>query len=108
MNVAQVYKQRWQIELLHKQLKQNFSLKYFLGDNSNAVIIQLLAALIANLLLIILRKKLKRKWAFSNIASFIRINLINYLNLFFFLGNPEKDWIHEINLAQSEFDFETG
>ena len=107
-NVAEVYKQRWQIELLHKQLKQNFSLKYFLGDNSNAVIIQIWAVLIANLLLVMLRKKLKRKWAFANIASFIRINLINYLNLISFLENPEKDWKQEINLAQSEFDFETG
>ena len=70
--------------------------------------IQIWAALIANLVLVILRKKLKRHWAFSNIASFIRINLINYLNLISFLENPEKDWKQEINLAQSKFDFETG
>lgn len=35
--IALIYKQRWQIELLFKQLKQNFPLKYFLGDNENAI-----------------------------------------------------------------------
>ncbi len=99
IHVAEVYKQRWQIEQLYKQLKQNFPLQYFLGDNANAVIIQIWSALIANLLLVILDKSVKRKWSFSNLASFIRINLINYLHLFRFLENPQKDWseLYEIN-----------
>src|SRR5439155_11588535 len=37
--IAALYKTRWQIEILYKQLKQNFPLKYFLGDNQNAIII---------------------------------------------------------------------
>lgn len=90
--VALIYKKRWQIELLFKQLKQNFPLKYFLGDNENAIKIQIWAALIANLLLTLVRSKLKRKWAFSNMVSVIRQQLMSYINLYQFLEDPEATW----------------
>ncbi len=91
--VAAIYKLRWQIELLFKQLKQNFPLKYFLGDNENAIKIQIYCALIVNLLLTVIQKQLVRKWAFSNLVSFCRIHLFNYIHLMRFLENPEKDWL---------------
>lgn len=90
--VAAIYKLRWQIETLFKQLKQNFPLKYFLGDNENAIKIQIYCTLIANLLLTVIQKQLKRRWAFSNLVSFCKINLFNYLHLMRFLENPDKDW----------------
>ena len=90
--VAAIYKLRWQIELLFKQLKQNFPLKYFLGDNENAIKIQIYCALIANLLMTVIQKKLKRSWAFSNLVSFCKIHLFNYIHLLNFLENPDKDW----------------
>jgi IS4 transposase len=90
--IAALYKLRWQIELLFKQLKQNFPLKYFLGDNENAIKIQIYCALIVNLLITVVQKNLKRKWAFSNLVSFCRIHLFNYIHLLRFLENPEKDW----------------
>jgi hypothetical protein len=90
--VAAIYKLRWQIELLFKQLKQNFPLKYFLGDNENAIKIQIYCALISNLLMTVLQKMLKRKWAFSNLISFCKIHLFNYIHLIRFLENPDKDW----------------
>lgn len=90
--IAAIYKLRWQIELLFKQLKQNFPLKYFLGDNENAIKIQIYCALIVNLLLTVVQKQLKRSWSFSNLVSFCRIHLFNYLHLMRFLENPEKDW----------------
>lgn len=93
--IAGIYKQRWQVELLFKQLKQNFPLKYFLGDNENAITIQIWCALISNLLMTVIQEQLKRKTAFSFIASFIRVNLINYIHLIRFLNNPEKDWTSE-------------
>jgi hypothetical protein len=93
--IAGIYKQRWQVELLFKQLKQNFPLKYFLGDNENAITIQIWCALISNLLMTVIQEQLKRKTAFSFIASFIRVNLINYIHLIRFLNNPEKDWTNE-------------
>ena len=91
--VAALYKIRWQIELLFKQLKQNFPLKYFLGDNENAIKIQIYCVLIVNLLLSVIKRRLKRSWAFSNLVSFCKIHLFNYINLMRFLENPEKDWI---------------
>ena len=90
--IAGIYKLRWQIELLFKQLKQNFPLKYFLGDNENAIKIQIYCALIANLLMTVIQKRLKRPWAFSNLVSFCKIHLFNYLHLLRFLENPDKDW----------------
>ena len=70
--LCEVYRRRWQIELLFKQLKQNFPLKYFLGDNVNAIEIQIWTAMIANLLLMLVRSKVKRQWAFSNMTSILR------------------------------------
>jgi hypothetical protein len=104
-HIALIYKQRWQIELLFKQLKQNFPLKYFLGDNENAIKIQIWCTLITNLLLTVIMKKLKRKWAFSNLASFCRLHLFNYIHLFKFLENPEKDWLKSLKVNQTIISF---
>ena len=77
---------------MFKQLKQNFPLKYFLGDNENAIIIQIWAAMIANLLLTILRSKIKKKWAFSNMMSIVKHQLMSYINVYSFFEDPEKSW----------------
>ncbi len=90
--IALIYKLRWKIELLFKQLKQNFPLKYFLGDNQNAIEIQIWSAMLANLLISLVRSKVKRKWAFSNLVSIIRQQLMSYINLYAFLEDPEKAW----------------
>jgi hypothetical protein len=90
--VALIYKKRWQIELLFKQLKQNFQLKYFLGDNQNAIEIQIWCAMLANLLLMLVKSKVKRSWAFSNLVSVIRGQLMNYINIYSFLEEPEQTW----------------
>jgi len=105
--IAAIYKLRWQIELLFKQLKQNFPLNYFLGDNENAIKIQIYCALIANLLMTVIQKKLKRSWAFSNLVSFCKIHLFNYIHLLNFLENPDKDW-QVVNVTQYQIAlFET-
>lgn len=88
--VANIYKHRWQIELLFKRLKQNYPLQYFLGDNENAIKIQIWCALIADLLLKVVLSKLKKKWSFSNLASMIRIHLMTYVRLYNFLNHPDK------------------
>ncbi|SFU64741.1 hypothetical protein SAMN05216364_104710, partial [Porphyromonadaceae bacterium KHP3R9] len=61
-------------------------------DNENAIKTQIYCALIVNLLLTVVQKRLKRRWAFSNLVSFCRIHLFNYLHLMRFLENPERDW----------------
>jgi IS4 transposase len=82
--ITQIYKSRWQIETLHKQLKQNQPLSYFFGDNVNALIIQIWFALLWNLLLTVLQRQIKAKiWAFTNLASVIRFHLLNYIHLSF-------------------------
>jgi len=106
--IVALYKLRWQIELLYKQLKQNFPLRYFLGDNENAIKTQIWCALIANLLLMVVMKSVKRKWAFSNIVSFTRLHLFNYISLLRFLENPERDWDREIGHTQLEMNLEGG
>lgn len=90
--IALIYKKRWQIELLFKQLKQNFPLKYFLGDNENAIEIQIWTAMLANLLITLVRSRVKRNWAFSNLVSIIRQQLMNYINIYLFLEDPEGSW----------------
>ena len=94
--VADIYKKRWQIELLFKRVKQNFQLHYFLGDNENAIRIQLWSALIADLLLKIIKDRVqhKRKWSMANLAGLIRLQLSTYINLFAFLQNPDKALLH--------------
>jgi IS4 transposase len=104
--IAAIYKLRWQIELLFKQLKQNFPLKYFLGDNENAIKIQIYCVLIVNLLFTVIQKQLKRRWAFSNLVSFVRIHLFNYLHLMRFLENPEKDWLRKQQNIEMQSLFE--
>ncbi len=90
--VADIYKHRWQIETMFKRLKQNFPLKYFLGDNQNAIEIQIWTALIIQLIMLVIQRKIKRKWAYSNMVSVIRFHLMTYINLFKFLENPSKEW----------------
>jgi hypothetical protein len=88
--IAGIYKRRWQIECLFKRLKQNYPLKYFLGDSENAIKIQIWCSLITDILIKAIKDKVKRKWSFSNIASMIRLHLMTYINLISFLEAPEK------------------
>ena len=90
--IGQLYKLRWQIELLFKQLKQNFPLKYFLGDNQNAIKIQIWCTLIANLLFTVIRKGIKQKISFSNLVSFARQHLFSYHKLTDLIEKKEKEW----------------
>lgn len=90
--VANIYKHRWQIETMFKRLKQNFPLKYFLGDNQNAIEIQIWTALIIQLLMLVIQRKTKRKWAYSNMVTIVRYHLMTYINLYKFLENPDREW----------------
>lgn len=81
---------RLQIELLFKQIKQNFPLKYFLGDNENVIKIQIYCVLIVNFMMGVIKKSFKRQWSFSNLVSFCRIHLFNNIHLTKFLESPKK------------------
>ena len=90
--IVDIYRKRWEIELLFKQMKQNFPLKYFYGESANAVKIQIWVTLIANLLLMVMQKGLKRQWSFSGLATMMRISLMYYVDFYSLFNNPEKDW----------------
>ena len=89
--IVAIYRRRWQIESLFKQIKQNFPLRYFYGESANAIKIQIWVTLIANLLLSVLQSKLERRWSFSGLATIVRIVLMYYLNLEKFLNQPDAD-----------------
>lgn len=97
--IVAIYRRRWQIESLFKQIKQNFPLRYFYGESANAIKIQIWVTLIANLLLSVLQTTLKRYWSFSGLATIVRIMLTYYINLEDFLNNPCHDL--EIMLAKT-------
>ena len=96
--VVSIYRRRWQIESLFKQIKQNFPLRYFYGESANAIKIQIWVTLIANLLISVLQSRLKRRCSFSGLATIMRIVLMYYLNLEKFLNQPDADL--NIMLAQ--------
>ncbi len=58
-DIVDIYRKRWEIELLFKQLKQNFPLRYFYGESANAIKIQIWVTLIANLLLMVVQKRVR-------------------------------------------------
>ena len=89
-DIADIYKQRWQIELLFKKMKQNFQLHCFYGESENAIRIQIWCTLIAQLLLTVLQRKTQTKKAFSTIACLVRQHLISYLNLEELLKNSKR------------------
>ena len=76
--VAAIYKDRWQVELFFKALKQNLRIKTFVGTSSNAVRTQVWAALIAMLLRRYLQLRAKFSWSLSNLAALLRQQLFVY------------------------------
>lgn len=86
--IAAIYKERWKIELFFKALKQNLTVKSFVGTSENALRIQIWTALIAMLLLKWLHHLSKANWSLSNLASMLRLNLFTYRELIKWLHNP--------------------
>ena len=100
--IIAIYRQRWEIELLFKQMKQNFPLKYFYGESANAIKIQIWVTLIANLLLMVMQRGLTRSWSFSGLATMVRINLMYYVDFYGLFNHPEKDWESILKAATGE------
>lgn len=86
--VAAIYKDRWQIEIFFKAIKQNLKIKSFVGTSKNALLIQIWTALISILLLKFLRFKSSMNWSLSNLVAMLRYNLFTYRDLWLWLDNP--------------------
>lgn len=90
--IATIYKNRWMIELLFKQIKQNFPLRYFWGNSVNAIKTQVYCVLIAQLLMVVIRKKAATKKSFANMITVIRLHLMSYVDLLEFIKDTYKAW----------------
>jgi IS4 transposase len=86
--ISAIYKDRWQIELFFKALKQNLKVKTFVGTTENALYIQIWTALITMLLIKYLQFKSKFGWSLSNLVAFLRWNLFTYRDLWEWIDNP--------------------
>ena len=91
-DIFEIYRLRWAIESLYKQLKQNFPLHFFYGDSVNAIQIQTWVVLIANLLITVLSRRISRHCAFSQIVTMVRLTLMYYIDFVSFMENPDKTW----------------
>lgn len=90
--IALIYKNRWMIELLFKQIKQNFPLRYFWGESENAIKTQVYCVLIAQLLMVVIRRKAQTKKSFANMITVIRLHLMSYVELLAFIKDTYKAW----------------
>jgi len=92
--IAELYKQRWMVEIFFKELKQHLKIKSFIGTNENAMWIQSArggwTALITLLLLRYLKEIAKYTWSLSNLIAFLRMNLFVKILLTEWLDNPFK------------------
>ena len=100
--IAAIYKERWQIELFFKALKQNLKIKTFVGTSANAVKIQVWMALIAILLLRYLQLKSKFSWSLSNLVALLRMNLFTYRDLWSWLNHPFSTAVQNLAPPQQE------
>jgi IS4 transposase len=86
--IAAIYKDRWQIELFFKALKQNLKIKTFVGTSANALKVQVWTALIALLLLKYLQLRSRFGWSLSNLVALLRMNLFTHRDLWVWLDQP--------------------
>ncbi|MCP4639914.1 MAG: IS4 family transposase, partial [bacterium] len=86
--ISSIYKERWQIELFFKAIKQNLKIKTFVGTSANALHTQIWTALIAMLLLKYLKMRSKAQWSLSNLVAFLRWNLFTYRDLWVWIDDP--------------------
>jgi hypothetical protein len=86
--ISAIYRDRWQIEIFFKALKQNLKIKTFIGTSENALFTQIWTALIAMLLIKYLQFKSKFGWSLSNMIAFLRWNLFTYRNLWEWIDHP--------------------
>jgi hypothetical protein len=86
--IAAIYKERWQIELFFKALKQSLKIKTFVGTTENAVQTQIWTALISMLMIKYLQMKSTFQWSLSNLVALLRQQLFVYRDLFAWLNDP--------------------
>ena len=104
-DIAAIYKERWQIELFFKALKQSTRIKTFIGINANAILTQIYTALIAMLLIKYLRLKSSFAWSLSNLVALLRQQIFVYRAMWDWLNDPFHAPPSVLNPNQTELQF---
>ena len=86
--ISELYKNRWQVEIFFREIKQLLHIKSFIGTSENAVMIQIWTALITILILKALKAMAKFNWHLSNLVAFIRLNMFVKINLQQWIDKP--------------------
>jgi hypothetical protein len=86
--IAQIYRERWQIEVFFRALKQTLRVKTFVGTSANALKIQIWTALIAMLVLKYLQLRSRFGWSLANLVALLRQQLFVYRELWTWLDAP--------------------
>ena len=102
--IAAIYKERWQVELFFKALKQNLKIKTFVGTSANALKVQVWTALIAMLLLKYLQLRSRFAWSLSNLVALLRMNLFTHRELWAWLDQPFEGPPTVLTAAQAVLD----
>jgi hypothetical protein len=96
--IARIYRDRWQIEVFFKTLKQHLKIKTFVGTSENALLVQIWTALIGVLALKLLKALSRFGWSMSNLVAMVRLNLFTYRDLGAWLDAPYA----EVEIQQSD------
>ena len=103
--IADIYKERWQIEIFFRWIKQNLKIKAFIGNSRNAVMTQIYVALIAYLLLCIFKYLSKVPASLQNILRVIQLNLFRKCSLEDLFKPPPKAVNNDYNSKQLKLNF---
>lgn len=103
--IGRIYKDRWQIELFFKALKQNLRVKTFVGTSANAIQIQIWTALIALLMIKFLQLKARFGWSLSNLSALLSMQLFVYRDLWAWVDQPFSSPPQLEQLHQAAFAF---
>jgi hypothetical protein len=103
--IAASFKDRWQVELLFKALKQNLKIKTFVGTTADALHVQIWTALIAMLILRYLQLQARFSWSLSNLVALLRMNLFVHRDLWRWLSEPFESPPEVLEPVQTAFSF---
>lgn len=97
MMVAELYHQRWQIELFFKWVKQHLRIKKFWGNSENAVRIQIYSAVISYCMMAIVQKKMRVERSVYEMLQIVSVSLTDTTPLRDLFGKPNYNIVNELD-----------